>query len=119
MVGSEGSVLREVNSRLLTECEVPVEVTAYDSMGKSLFYKNFMVKLPKNWNLDKDLPITCIKTISFAGKRKYQKKMSRVSNYEVRLRQPAAAQRLLDLIPKGKHYGEGYPVLVESLSVED
>jgi hypothetical protein len=45
--------------------------------------------------------------------------MSRVSYYEVRLRQPAAAQRLLDLIPKGKHYGEGYPVLVESLSVED
>jgi hypothetical protein len=96
-----------------------MEVTAYDSMGKSLFSKNFTVKLPKNWNLDKDLPITCMKTISFAGKRKYQKKMDRVSYYEVRLKQPAAAQRLLDLIPKGKHYGEGYPVLVDYLSVED
>jgi beta-mannosidase len=117
--GAKDQFYVKFNSRLLTECEVPVEVTAYDSMGKSLFYKNFMVKLPKNWNLDKELPITCIKTISFAGKRKYQKKMSRVSYYEVRLRQPAAAQRLLDLIPKGKHYGEGYPVLVESLSVED
>jgi beta-mannosidase len=117
--GAKDQFYVKFNSRLLTECEVPVEVTAYDSMGKSLFYKNFMVKLPKNWNLDKDLPITSIKTISFAGKRKYQKKMSRVSYYEVRLRQPAAAERLLDLIPKGKHYGEGYPVLVESLSVED
>jgi beta-mannosidase len=115
--GAKDQFYVKFNSRLLTECEVPVEVTAYDSMAKSLFYKNFMVKLPKNWNLDKDLPITCIKTISFAGKRKYQKKMSRVSYYEVRLRQPAAAQRLLDLIPKGKHYGEGYPVLVEFLSV--
>jgi hypothetical protein len=76
-----------------------------------------MVKLPKNWNLDKELPITCIKTISFAGKRKYQKKMSRVSYYSVRLRQPAAAQRMMDLTPKGKYYGEGYPVLEECLSV--
>lgn len=117
--GAKDQFYVKFNSRLLTECEVPVEVTAYDSMGKSLFYKNFMVKLPKNWNLDKELPITCIKTISFAGKRKYQKKMDRVSYYEVRLKQPAAAQRLLDLIPKGKHYGEGYPVLVDYLSVED
>jgi hypothetical protein len=45
--------------------------------------------------------------------------MDRVSFYQVRMEQPAAAQRLLDLIPKGKHYGEGYPVLVEYLSVED
>ena len=115
--GAKDQFYVKFNSRLLTDCEVPMEVTAYDSMGKSLFSKNFMVKLPKNWNLDKELPITCIKTISFAGKRKYQKKMSRVSYYEVRLRQPAAAERLLDLIPKGKHYGEGYPVLEEYLWV--
>ena len=117
--GAKDQFYVKFNSRLLTECDVPMEVTAYDSMGKSLFSKNFTVKLPKNWNLDKDLPITCMKTISFAGKRKYQKKMDRVSYYEVRLKQPAAAQRLLDLIPKGKHYGEGYPVLVDYLSVED
>jgi beta-galactosidase/beta-glucuronidase len=117
--GAKDQFYVKFNSRLLTDCEVPMEVTAYDSMGKSLFYKNFMVKLPKNWNLDKDLPITCIKTISFAGKRKYQKKMSRVSYYEVRLRQPAAAQRMMDLTPKGKYYGEGYPVLEECLSVGD
>ena len=30
---------------------------------------------------------------------------------------PVAAQRLPDLIPQGKHYGEGYPVLEECLSV--
>jgi hypothetical protein len=42
-----------------------------------------------------------------------------VSYYEVRLRQPSAAQRLMDLTPKGKYYGEGYPVLVDYLSVED
>jgi beta-mannosidase len=105
------------NSRLLTECEVPLEITAYDSLGKSLFSKDFMVRLPKNWNLDKDLAITCIKTISFAGKRKYQKKMDRVSYYSVRLHQPAAAQQMMDLTPKGKYYGEGYPVLEECLSV--
>ena len=117
--GAKDQFYVKFNSRLLTECEVPLEVTAYDSMGKSLFSKNFMVKLPKNWNLDKELPITCIKTISFAGKRKYQKKMSRVSYYSVRLRQPAAAQRMMDLTPKGKYYGEGYPVLEECLSVGD
>lgn len=105
------------NSRMLTECEVPLEVTAYDSLGKSLFSKDFVVKLPRNWNVDKALAITCIKTISFAGKGKYRKKMSRVSYYSVRLRQPAAAQRLLDLIPEGKHYFERYPVLEECLTV--
>jgi len=51
------------------------------------------------------------------GKRKYQKKMDRVSYYSVRLRQPAAAQRLLDLIPEGKHYFERYPVQEECLWV--
>jgi hypothetical protein len=96
-----------------------MEVTAYDSMGKSLFSKNFTVKLPRNWNVDSELFVSWVKPISFAGKRKYRKKMDRVSYYSVRLYQPAAAQRMLDLIPKGKHYGEGYPVLVESLSVED
>jgi hypothetical protein len=45
--------------------------------------------------------------------------MDSVSYYSVRLRQPAAAERLLDLTPQDMHYGEGYPVLVESLSVED
>jgi hypothetical protein len=30
---------------------------------------------------------------------------------------PAAAQRMMDLTPKGKYYGEGYPVLEECLSV--
>jgi beta-mannosidase len=117
--GAKDQFYVKFNSRLLTECDVPLEVTAYDSLGKSLFSKDFVVKLPRNWNLDKELPITCMKTISFVGKRKYQKKMDRVSYYEVRLRQPSAAQRLMDLTPKGKHYGEGYPVLVDYLSVED
>ncbi len=117
--GAKDQFYVKFNSRLLTECDVPLEVTAYDSLGKSLFSKDFVVKLPRNWNLDKELPITCMKTISFVGKRKYQKKMDRVSYYEVRLRQPAAAQRLMDLTPKGKYYGEGYPVLVDYLSVED
>lgn len=115
--GAKDQFYVKFNSRLLTECEVPMEVTAYDSMGKSLFSKNFMVKLPKNWNLDSELFVSWVKPISFAGKRKYRKKMDRVSYYSVRLYQPAAAQRMLDLIPKGKHYGEGYPVLVEFLSV--
>jgi hypothetical protein len=43
--------------------------------------------------------------------------MDRVSYYSVRLHQPAAAQRMMDLTPKGKYYGEGYPVLEECLSV--
>jgi beta-mannosidase len=115
--GAKDQFYVKFNSRLLTECEVPMEVTAYDSMGKSLFSKNFEMKLPRNWNLDKDLPITCIKTISFAGKRKYRKKMDSVSYYSVRLRQPAAAERLLDLTPQDMHYGEGYPVLEEYLWV--
>jgi hypothetical protein len=40
-----------------------------------------------------------------------------VSYYSVRLRQPAAAERLLDLQPQGKHYYEGYPVIEECLWV--
>ena len=105
------------NSRMLTECEVPLEVTAYDSLGKSLFSKDFVVKLPRNWNVDSELLVSWVKPISFAGKRKYRKKMDRVSYYSVRLHQPAAAQRMMDLTPKGKYYGEGYPVLEECLSV--
>jgi len=105
------------NSRLLTECEIPLEVTAYDSLGKSLFSKDFVVKLPRNWNVDSELFVSWVKPISFAGKRKYRKKMDRVSYYSVRLHQPAAAQRMMDLTPKGKYYGEGYPVLEECLSV--
>ena len=105
------------NSRLLIECEVPLEVTAYDSLGKSLFSKDFEVKLPRNWNMDSELFVSWLKPISFAGKRKYRKKMEHVSYYSVRLHQPTAAQRLLDLTPQGKHYGEGYPVLEECISV--
>ena len=105
------------NSRLLIECEVPLEVTAYDSLGKSLFSKDFEVKLPRNWNMDSELFVSWLKPISFAGKRKYRKKMDRVSYYSVRLHQPAAAQRMMELTPKGKYYGEGYPVLEECLSV--
>ena len=105
------------NSRMLTECEVPLEVTAYDSLGKSLFSKDIVVKLPRNWNVDSELLVSWVKPISFAGKRKYRKKMDRVSYYSVRLHQPAAAQRMMDLTPKGKYYGEGYPVLEECLWV--
>ncbi|MDA0784295.1 MAG: hypothetical protein O2814_07095 [Bacteroidetes bacterium] len=105
------------NSRLLIECEVPLEVTAYDSLGKSLFSKDFEVKLPRNWNMDSELFVSWLKPISFAGKRKYRKKMEHVSYYSVRLHQPTAAQRLLDITPQGKHYGEGYPVLEECISV--
>lgn len=105
------------NSRMLTECEVPLEVTAYDSLGKSLFSKDIVVKLPRNWNVDSELLVSWVKPISFAGKRKYRKKMDRVSYYSVRLHQPAAAQRMMDLTPKGEYYGEGYPVLEECLWV--
>ncbi len=109
----------QLNSRLIGDCEVPIEVTAYDSLGQLLFEKEFEIKLiPGNWQiLANGLSTTRAIPISFAGKRKYQKKMDRVSYYTVRLRQPAAAQRLLDLTPKGKYYGEGYPVLEECLSV--
>ena len=108
------------NSRLLTVCEVPIEVTAYDSMGRNLFVRNMKMRVPRNLYLNDGLiGGTMICPISFAHKGKFMKKMDRVSYYEVRLQQPAAAQRLLDLTPKGKHYGEGYPVLVEYLSVED
>jgi hypothetical protein len=109
----------QLNSRLIGDCEVPLEVTAYDSLGQLLFEKEFKIKLiPGNWQiLANGLTTTRAIPISFAGKRKYQKKMDRVSYYSVRLRQPAAAQRLLDLTPKGKYYGEGYPVLEECLSV--
>jgi len=115
--GAKDQFFIKFNSRLLTECEVPLEVTAYDSLGKSLFSKDFVVKLPRNWNVDSELFVSWVKPISFAGKRKYRKKMDRVSYYSVRLHQPAAAQRMMDLTPKGKYYGEGYPVLEECLSV--
>jgi hypothetical protein len=82
-----------------------------------LFSKDFVVKLPRNWNVDSELLVSWVKPISFAGKRKYRKKMDQVSYYSVRLRQPAAAQRMMDLTPKGKYYGEGYPVLEECLWV--
>jgi len=110
----------QLNSRLVNDCEVPLEVTAYDSLGRKLFEKLFEVKLPGNWQILADgLSTTRAIPISFAGKRKYRKKMDRVSYYSVRLIQPAAAQRLLDLIPKGKHYAEGYPVIEECLWVGD
>ena len=107
------------NSRLIGDCEVPLEVTAYDSLGQLLFEKEFEIKLiPGNWQiLASGLSTTRAIPISFAGKRKYRKKMDRVSYYSVRLHQPAAAQRMMDLTPKGKYYGEGYPVLEECLSV--
>ena len=109
----------QLNSRLIGDCEVPLEVTAYDSLGQSLFEKEFEIKLiPGNWQiLASGLSTTRAIPISFAGKRKYRKKMDRVSYYSVRLHQPAAAQRMMDLTPKGKYYGEGYPVLEECLSV--
>jgi beta-mannosidase len=109
----------QLNSRLIGDCEVPLEVTAYDSLGQLLFEKEFEIKLiPGNWQiLANGLTTTRAIPISFAGKRKYRKKMDRVSYYSVRLRQPAAAQRMMDLTPKGKYYGEGYPVLEECLSV--
>jgi hypothetical protein len=109
----------QLNSRLIGDCEVPLEVTAYDSLGQSLFEKEFEIKLiPGNWQiLANGLTTTRAIPISFAGKRKYQKKMDRVSYYSVRLIQPAAAQRLLDLIPEGKHYFERYPVQEECLWV--
>jgi hypothetical protein len=109
----------QLNSRLIGDCEVPLEVTAYDSLGQSLFEKDFEIKLkPGNWQiLANGLTTTRAIPISFAGKRKYRKKMDRVSYYSVRLRQPAAAQRLLDLIPEGKYYFERYPVQEECLWV--
>jgi beta-mannosidase len=108
----------QLNSRLVNDCEVPLEVTAYDSLGRMLFEKEFEVKLPGNWQILADgLSTNRVIPISFAGKRKYLKKMDQVCYYSVRLRQPAAAQRLLDLIPAGKHYYEGYPVLEECLWV--
>ena len=109
----------QLNSRLIGDCEVPLEVTAYDSLGQSLFEKEFEIKLiPGNWQiLANGLSTTRAIPISFAGKRKYRKKMDQVSYYSVRLRQPAAAQRMMDLTPKGKYYGEGYLVLEECLSV--
>ena len=107
------------NSRLIGDCEVPLEVIAYDSLGQSLFEKEFEIKLiPGNWQiLANGLSTTRAIPISFAGKRKYRKKMDQVSYYSVRLHQPAAAQRMMDLTPKGEYYGEGYPVLEECLSV--
>jgi beta-mannosidase len=109
----------QLNSRLIGDCEVPLEVTAYDSLGQLLFEKEFEIKLKRgNWQiLANGLTTTRAIPISFAGKRKYRKKMDRVSYYSVRLRQPAAAQRLLDLIPEGKHYFERYPVQEECLWV--
>jgi beta-galactosidase/beta-glucuronidase len=109
----------QLNSRMIGDCEVPLEVTAYDSLGQLLFEKEFEIKLiPGNWQiLANGLTTTRAIPISFAGKRKYRKKMDRVSYYSVRLIQPAAAQRLLDLIPEGKHYFERYPVLEECLWV--
>jgi beta-mannosidase len=108
----------QLNSRLLRECEVPVEVTAYDSLGRLLFEKEFEIKLPGNLNIKGDQSATNrVMPISFAGKSKYRKKMDRVSYYSVRLRQPAAAERLLDLQPQGKQYYEGYPVIEECLWV--
>jgi hypothetical protein len=109
----------QLNSRMIGDCEVPLEVTAYDSLGQLLFEKEFEIKLiPGNWQiLANGLTTTRAIPISFAGKRKYQKKMDRVSYYSVRLIQPAAAQRLLDLIPEGKHYFERYPVQEECLWV--
>ena len=74
--------------------------------------------MPGNWQILADgLSTTRVILISFADKRKYQKKIDRVSDYSVRLRQPAAAQRLLDLISEGKHYFERYPVQEECLWV--
>lgn len=109
----------QLNSRLLGDCEVPLEVAAYDSLGQLLFEKEFEIKLiPGNWQILTDgLTTTRAIPISFAGKRKYRKKMDRVSYYSVCLHQPAAAQRIMDMTPKGKYYGEGYPVLEECLSV--
>jgi len=108
----------QFHSRLTGDCEVPIEVTAYDSLGHMLFEKLFDVKLPGNWQILADgLSTNRVIPISFAGKRKYRKRMDQVSYYSVRLRQPAAAQRLLDLIPAGIHYNEGYPVLEECLWV--
>ena len=109
----------QLNSRLVGDCEVPLEVTAYDSLGQLLFEKELEIKLiPGNWQiLANGLSTTRAIPISFAGKRKYRKKMDRVSYYSVRLHQPAAAQRMMDLTPKGEYYGEGYPVLEECLWV--
>jgi hypothetical protein len=109
----------QLNSRMIGDCKVPLEVTAYDSLGQLLFEKVFEIKLiPGNWQiLANGLTTTRAIPISFAGKRKYRKKMDQVSYYSVRLHQPAAAQRMMDLTPKGKYYGEGYPVLEECLSV--
>jgi hypothetical protein len=108
----------QLNSRLIDNGKVPLEISAYDSLGRLLFEKALEVKLSGNWQiLANGLTTTRAIPISFAGKRKYRKKMDRVSYYSVHLRQPAAAQRLLDLIPEGKHYFERYPVLEECLWV--
>ena len=118
--GAKDQFYVQLNSRLLTDTEVKLMVTAYDSIGRALFKRNVKMRVPRNLNLSDGLMGgTRISPISFAHKGKFMKKMDRVSFYEVRMEQPAAAQRLLDLTPKGKHYGEGYPVLVEYLSVED
>jgi beta-galactosidase/beta-glucuronidase len=118
--GAKDQFYVQLNSRLLTDTEVKLMVTAYDSMGRALFQRNVKRRVPRNLNLSDGLMGgTTISPISFAHKGKFMRKMDRVSFYEVRMEQPAAAQRLLDLTPKGKHYGEGYPVLVEYLSVED
>ena len=107
-----------LNSRLIDNGKVPLEISAYDSLGRLLFEKALEVKLPGNWQILADgLSTTRVILISFADKRKYRKKMDRVSYYSVRLRQPAAAQRMMDLIPDGKHYFERYPVLEECLWV--
>ena len=118
--GAKDQFYVQLNSRLLTDTEVKLMVTAYDSIGRALFKRNVKMRVPRNLNLSDGLMGgTTISPISFAHKGKFMRKMDRVSFYEVRMEQPAAAQRLLDLTPKGKHYGEGYPVLVEYLSVED
>ena len=119
-----------LNSRLIVSCKVPLEITAYDALGQELFSKRMMVELGSqleqigistysrgNDQVTGAEAFWGVHLISFAGKRKYRKKMDRVNYYSVRLRQPAAAARLLDLIPQGKHYGEGYPVLEECISV--
>lgn len=116
--GTKDQFYVQFHSRLFTDCKVPLEVTAYDSMGQSLFTRDFVVNLTGNWSLRGDeLFKSWVWPISFAGKRKYRKKIDRVKYYAVRLHQPAVAQQLLDLTPHGKHYGEGYPVLEECLWV--
>jgi hypothetical protein len=122
--------LVHLNSRLIVSSKVPLEITAYDALGQELFSKRMMVELGSqleqigistysrgNDQVTGAEAFWGVHFISFAGKRKYRKQMDRVNYYSVRLHQPAAAQRLLELIPQGKHYGEGYPVLEECISV--